>query len=608
MLDATDEFVRDNNPNDSVAEPQADKSKPLSFRRKFLSTVFNRSTGDFLIGAGMSAAVSTGTKLGVAALIGMSGAPVIVTAVGAAVIAGAATGAVRHAWTWHKDHRGMDNAPSFFSAESRKKAYKSMLMSSVFAGAGGTLFSTLNHFYGDEIGAFVSKSAGWLGLPSPDVIMDRTREAVAETRLFKAAVSAGQHLTSSMEVMQIPSAGTVVEKAKGFFSNLWWGAKIMAGVEAPLSNTPPVVFDAPPSLSPVAATTVAPTLPSTFAPPAVATAIPDIAQPPMPDLSPVLEQVHVPSAVPAMDSVPATSTQTGPMPRPVQGLTPMARPSPEIGPMPRPVSPVVNAPAPTVTETPSFKLNPDGAAVSFDHAAGTSAFSIDPQAAASSQADILTRGADAALGFSGPIIPNTNSLIDLTMAPGVTHIYMPSEDVLQERLQNAMDGKAIRASTKALMDTAFGPAGNAEQAADKAQAMKDLAFRALNGQGGIPKNSDLGLALMQSAAAADNMQAKVDLAYIAYHGLHGVQANPSQALAQMNVLGEHSKAARDFAAEWTHGSRAIAKTAVGVSAGGSLECAWQVDKTGHLAGGVCRGAGVKHFNVGDTVLVPVLKI
>lgn len=644
-------------PPESAAAPAA---QTQGFRRKMLSKIFSRSAGDFLIGAGMSAGVSTGTKLGAAALIGLTGAPVIVTAIGAAVVAGAATGAVRHAWNWHKDHRGVENAPSFWSSESGKKAFKSMLMSSVFAGAGGATFATLNHFYGDEIGAFVSKSANWLGLPSPEAMMTRAHDALAGTRIFHAATAvadvvtaATKRVASAFEVVQLPKAGTFLEKTKGFFGNLLWGAKVLLGIEPPLSNTPPAIFAAPSPLPAVTVAASAPALPAAVSVPALATTLPDLAAAPSLDLPPAVSPPPAPLApsAPAAPILPIATAQQDalvldlpgyfdapvadvpaapaaenivrpvprpteeiirPQPRPVQEaiLRPQPRPVAELAPLPRPVDAAPSFTAATQTppvaapDAASFKINPDGIGFAARDAIGLTSYTIDPQSTAS----LLAKGADTALGFSGPIVPDTDSLIDLTRGGDITHFYAPSDDVLRGRLESALDGKTVRASTRALMDVAFAPADNAEAAAEKAQAMKDLAVRALNGQGGVPQNPELGLALLQSAAASENMQAKVDLAYIAYHGLHGVEANPSQALEHMNALAGHSKAARDFASEWTHGSRAHNVAHASGASGGSLNCIWKVNDAGHLAGGTCRGPGVNSFKVGDTVLVPVLKI
>lgn len=647
MFDSNEEPVLSSSKNVAVQPetPPAPIPHKQGFRKKMLSTLFNRKAGDFLIGAGISAGVSTGTKLGAAALIGLSGAPVVVTAIGAAVVAGAATGAVRHAWNWHKDHRGMENAPSFWSAESGKKAFKSMLMSSVFAGAGGATFSTLNHFYGDEIGVFVSKSANWLGLPAPETMMERARDALANTRVLHAftavtdvVTAATAKVASAIEVVQIPKTETVSDKIKGFFSNLWWGAKILVGIEQPLSNTPPVVPISVPSLPPVMPMAAPPALPATISMPVMATPLPILeaasAFDPPPVISPPPELVvppaapvaSIPTILPQTDAFlldtpgsfdPAAAAVAAPVS--TEGMiSPEAQPAQEaLGrPAPRPSleaeSLVPSAaedaslsltPAEPTVESTSFKIDPGSMGfAAFDNADLTS-YTIDPK----STAALLAEGVDTSLGFSGPIVPDTNSLIDLTRGGDIVHFYTPTDDALRASFESSLDGATVHESTRALMDIAFTPADNPEAAAEKAQAMKDLAVRAIHGQSGVPKNPELGLTLLQSAAASDNLQAKVDLAYIAYHGLYGVQANPSQALAHMNALGERSEVARNFVSEWTHGSRPAAVEKVS-GTGGSLNCVWQVNNNGHLAGGTCRGPGVQSFRVGDTVLVPVLKL
>lgn len=81
-----------------------------------------------------------------------------------------------------------------------------------------------------------------------------------------------------------------------------------------------------------------------------------------------------------------------------------------------------------------------------------------------------------------------------------------------------------------------------------AQGTKDLAYFALNGFDGVPKDPATALELFQKAADAGNVQAKVDLLYLQYHGLAGVTADPNAALAAMQ--GIDSPRADWFVEKW----------------------------------------------------------
>lgn len=185
------------------------------------------------------------------------------------------------------------------------------------------------------------------------------------------------------------------------------------------------------------------------------------------------------------------------------------------------------------------------------------------------------------------------------------YTLVTTEDMLKAQVAEAVDGRNLSRGTQKLVDTAFGAADAPRAVAQKAQAMKDVAFMMLNGRGGMAEDSMLGVALMRMAAAAGNDQARVDMAYIAYHGLHGVVAAPEEALNAMRDMTADSAEARRFVAAWTGQAPAGAKAAARAVAG-ALSCQWNIDAGGNLAGGVCRGPGAALLKAGDKVAVPIL--
>ncbi len=86
-----------------------------------------------------------------------------------------------------------------------------------------------------------------------------------------------------------------------------------------------------------------------------------------------------------------------------------------------------------------------------------------------------------------------------------------------------------------------------------AQGAKDLAFFAVNGFDGVPKDPHVAVELFKQAAEAGNMQAKVDLLYMQYHGLGGVPADKASALGAMQDM-KGARAAM-FVQEWGHGAK-----------------------------------------------------
>lgn len=70
-----------------------------------------------------------------------------------------------------------------------------------------------------------------------------------------------------------------------------------------------------------------------------------------------------------------------------------------------------------------------------------------------------------------------------------------------------------------------------------AQEIKDEAYKAFNGFGGVEKDPELALKLYERAAEMGSEQAKTDLAYIKYHGLAGVDADPGAAVEEMKEMG-----------------------------------------------------------------------
>lgn len=88
-----------------------------------------------------------------------------------------------------------------------------------------------------------------------------------------------------------------------------------------------------------------------------------------------------------------------------------------------------------------------------------------------------------------------------------------------------------------------------------AQGAKDLAFFAMNGFDGVPKDASVAVELFKQAADAGNMQAKVDLLYMQYHGLGGVPADKTAALGAMQDM-KGARAAM-FVREWGGAGRVI---------------------------------------------------
>ncbi len=70
-----------------------------------------------------------------------------------------------------------------------------------------------------------------------------------------------------------------------------------------------------------------------------------------------------------------------------------------------------------------------------------------------------------------------------------------------------------------------------------AQEIKDEAYKAFNGFGGVEKDPELALKLYERAAEMGSEQAKTDLAYLKYHGLAGVDADPGAAVEEMKEMG-----------------------------------------------------------------------
>lgn len=506
MFDATPNNPE--NPADTAAPDDIKAAAPrATWRRKFLSTVFSRRAAtDIVVGMGFSTIGSMAAKAGTVVALGTVGAPVMGTAIIAAVAGGIVSGAMRHTYEWSKEKRENPGAaPAFFS----KKALKTILLSSVFSGTGGALFAGLDHFYGDEIRNVASKAIEHV-TPAFKTVLEAATGSMSER--VDAVAKVVEHVESSLEVIQGPYTGTLSAKAAAIASDISWAAQIFVGAEPHLLDTPPYAetyFTAPDAaVSPGPAAPIAPV---------AALGVADLSAAPSPlavpaplDLSTIVPPPPVMHALPSLTQT--LNAQLGAKSVFLPDLSGYFD------------APAAAAPAPAPAAIPA----PVPAA----------AFAIDPALAAPA-------------GVNVPVTTGSTDLISLTLDPGQTMLALPSDDDLRSSLQGVLEGRTIRPSTQALMDLAFGTADTAEAAAQKAQAMKDLAYFTLNGFGGVPQNDEVGLALMQSAAAAGNTQAKVDLAYTAYHGVFGAAANPAAALEHMQTLATEDARAQRFVYAWT---------------------------------------------------------
>lgn len=539
MFDTSNAIDADTVPADKIIYGE----KPPTWRQKYLSGVFNRhALKDAAIGAALSMGASTVAKMGFIAAVGTTGAPVIAMAMATAAVGGVASGTARHITAWRKERReNPDLAPAFFSGENGKKALKTILLSTVFAGTGGAIFTALDQYF--DFSGMASKAASWAKeqitteniASSLNGIHELYAGTLSERTDIVATVSekansfiAGisEHIESSLEVIQGPYTGTPYEKARAIFSDINWAKNIFTFQEPALLDTPPYTD----IITPTALAAPAPLVPVA---PVAALTIADLPSGPAAP-SPLDLSTLVPP-VPAFTQWP--SLQDPDLLTLANNFGGNASPatSPVAQTVAAPITTLPNVAAPA--SAPSFTLGQN--VTNFPQtgtAPSASSFVIDPQN-----------------------LPGTATAVPIP-DPVASGIVLLSDADLRDSLQSVLNGRPIRPSTQALMDVAFGPADTAQEKASKAQAMKDLAFFALNGRGGVPLNPEVGLALMRSAAAAGNGQAGVDMAYIAYHGLFGVAADPAGAMNDMEALANGSRVAQNFVSAWSNAGPSAAPT------------------------------------------------
>ena len=93
-----------------------------------------------------------------------------------------------------------------------------------------------------------------------------------------------------------------------------------------------------------------------------------------------------------------------------------------------------------------------------------------------------------------------------------------------------------------------------------AQALKDLAYYAQNGFGGVPKDHTVALNLFKQAADLGNVQGKVDMVYLQHYGLDGIHADKAASASAMKGLAQHSHRASEFVKAWGAAGKSVVPT------------------------------------------------
>ena len=93
-----------------------------------------------------------------------------------------------------------------------------------------------------------------------------------------------------------------------------------------------------------------------------------------------------------------------------------------------------------------------------------------------------------------------------------------------------------------------------------AQGLKDLAYYAQNGFGGVPKDHTVALNLFKQAADAGNLQGKVDMVYLQHYGLDGIHADKAASVSTMKGLATHSHRASELVKAWAGAGKAVVPT------------------------------------------------
>lgn len=147
--------------------------------------------------------------------------------------------------------------------------------------------------------------------------------------------------------------------------------------------------------------------------------------------------------------------------------------------------------------------------------------------------------------MAGPVAPVE------TVAPATTVAVEPSYEMMTPEQLNAIEpGTGTNApTTETAPVQELLPVEHEPISAKEAQAMKDEAYKLLNGIG-VEKDIDAARNLYEAAAAAGNKQAQIDLAYLQHHGKAGYVVDTQGSLAKMQELAKDNGVAKNFVDQW----------------------------------------------------------
>lgn len=168
----------------------------------------------------------------------------------------------------------------------------------------------------------------------------------------------------------------------------------------------------------------------------------------------------------------------------------------------------------------------------------------------------LTGHAPAALPVApavAPVIaPPVEHVAAPVVAPPVEHVAAPPVVVAPvhcvtpiEQFNTLVDGHHVSAQVQNALHRV-----SSANPRVHAQALKDLAYYAHNGFGGVPKNPNVAVELFKQAADAGNLQSQVDMTYLQHYGLDGVHADKAASAATMKGLAAHSHRASELVKAW----------------------------------------------------------
>lgn len=132
-------------------QPRVEDKKKKRFGRFLVNVATSKKTYDFMIGAGVSAAISTSTRMGVLGAAGVLGVSMLPATLIAAGSAGAAVGAYR----LYKDYKAEKAAGTWEGWTFKKSAGKLLMSTMLSTIGGGAGYMVLNH--GDVIAEYAGK-------------------------------------------------------------------------------------------------------------------------------------------------------------------------------------------------------------------------------------------------------------------------------------------------------------------------------------------------------------------------------------------------------------------------------------------------------------------